>query len=122
SARDVGGARGIQRNNPAAWRCGWPWAATARLDLPPAGKPAARIDRLRRQLRALEAATGLMGDCSAPLALGNPVIDGALGGGLSAGALHEIAAAREAETAAASGFALALAARRTSLRGAPSRS
>src|SRR5439155_23274227 len=45
---------------------------------------------------------------------------GALGGGLSAGALHEIAAAREAETAAASGFALALAARKASLRGAPS--
>src|SRR5262245_30440228 len=93
-------------------------AATARLDFPPAGEPAARIDRLRRQLCALEAATGLAGDCGVPLALGNPVIDGALGGGLSAGALHEIAAAREAETAAASGFALALAARRTSLRGA----
>src|SRR5262245_28400721 len=97
---------------------GWPMAATARLDFPPAGEPAARIDRLRRQLCALEAATGLAGDCGVPLALGNPVIDGALGGGLSAGALHEIAAAREAETAAASGFALALAARRTSLRGA----
>src|SRR6516165_10610451 len=79
-------------------------AATAQLDFPPAGEPAARIDRLRRQLCALEASTGLAG---------------ALGGGLSAGALHEIAAAREAETAAASGFALALAARRTSLRGAP---
>ena len=95
-------------------------AATARLDFPPAGEPAARIDRLRRQLCALEAATGLAGDSGVPLALGNPVIDGALGGGLSAGALHEIAAAREAETAAASGFALALAARRTSSRGAPS--
>jgi protein ImuA len=93
---------------------------TARLDSSPAGEPATRIDRLRRQLCALEAATGLAGDCGAPLALGTPVIDGALGGGLSAGALHEIAAAREAETAAASGFALALAARRTSLRGAPS--
>src|SRR5215831_8869414 len=94
-------------------------AATARLDFPPAREPAARIDRLRQQLCALEAATGLVGDCGAPLTLGNPVIDGALGGGLSIGALHEIAAAREAETAAASGFALALAARRTSLRGAP---
>src|SRR5215475_11310867 len=94
-------------------------AATARLDFPPAREPAARIDRLRRQLCALEAATGLAGDCGAPLTLGNPVIDGALGGGLSAGALHEIAAAREVETAAASGFALALAARRASLRGAP---
>jgi protein ImuA len=95
-------------------------AATARLYSSSIGEPAARIDRLRRQLCALEAATGLAGDCGAPLALGNPVIDGALGGGLSAGALHEIAAAREAETAAASGFALALAARRVSLRGAPS--
>src|SRR6516162_9426766 len=95
-------------------------AATARLDLPPAGEPAARIDRLRRQLCALGASIGLAGDCGAPLALGNPVIDGALGGGLSASALHEIAAARESETAAASGFALALAARRTSSRGAPS--
>src|SRR5262245_64571278 len=94
-------------------------AATARLHFPPVREPAARIDRLRRQLCALEAATGLAGDCGAPLALGNPVIDGALGGGLSAGALHEIAAAREAKTAAASGFALALAVRRTSLRGEP---
>jgi protein ImuA len=93
-----------------------PMAATARLDASSGGEPAARIDRLRRQLCALEAATGLAGDCGAPLALGHPVIDGALGGGLSAGALHEVAAAREAETAAASGFALALAARRTSWR------
>src|SRR6516162_3129811 len=93
-------------------------AATTRLDTSSGGEPAARIDRLRRQLCALEAATGLAGDCGAPLALGHPVIDGALGGGLSAGALHEVAAAREAETAAASGFVLALAARMTSWRGA----
>lgn len=92
--------------------------ATARLDASSGGEPAARIDRLRRQLCALEAATGLAGDCGAPLALGHPVIDGALGGGLSTGALHEVAAAREAETAAASGFALALAARMTSWQGA----
>ena len=93
-------------------------AATTRLDASSGGEPAARIDRLRRQLCALEAATGLAGDCGAPLALGHPVIDGALGGGLSTGALHEVAAAREAETAAASGFALALAARMTSWQGA----
>jgi len=93
-------------------------AATTRLDASFGGEPAARIDRLRRQLCALEAATGLAGDCGAPLALGHPGIDGALGGGLSAGALHEVAAAREAETAAASGFALALAARMTSWQGA----
>jgi protein ImuA len=92
--------------------------ATARLDSSSGGEPAARINRLRRQLCALEAATGLAGDCGAPLALGHPGIDGALGGGLSAGALHEVAAAREAETAAASGFALALAARMTSWQGA----
>src|SRR5258707_14772059 len=92
-------------------------AATVRLDASAGGEPAARIDRLRWQLCALEAATGLAGDCGAPLALGHPVIDGALGGGLSAGALHEVAAAREAETAAASGFALGPAARRTAWRG-----
>src|SRR5215470_9354696 len=97
-------------------------AATTRLDASSGGEPAARIDRLRRQLCALEAATGLAGDCGAPLALGHPVIDGALGGGLSAGALHEVASAREAETAAASGFALALAVRMTSRQGAPTAS
>src|SRR5215467_7943040 len=87
--------------------------ATARPDASSGGETAARIARLRRQLCALEAATGLAGACGAPLALGDPV----LGGGLSAGALHEVAAAREAETAAASGFVLALAAPMTSWRG-----
>ncbi len=68
------------------------------------------IDRLRRKLSSAEAATGLVG-CSAPLTLGIPTIDDTLGGGLGRGALHEIAAVRESETAAATGFALALAAR-----------
>ena len=68
------------------------------------------IDRLRRKLSAAEAATGLTG-CTAPLTLGIPAIDATLGGGLGRGALHEIAAVRESETAAATGFALALAAR-----------
>jgi protein ImuA len=77
---------------------------------------AARIDRLRRKLWALEA--GLAGECGAPLPLGIPIIDGALGGGLNCGALHEIAATGEAAMAAATGFALALAARPASLRGA----
>jgi protein ImuA len=96
-------------------------AATARQDSSSASAagPAARIDRLRRQLCALETTTGLAGECGAPLALGNPMIDGVLGGGLGCGVLHEIAAAREAEIAAASGFALALAARRALLRSAP---
>jgi protein ImuA len=68
------------------------------------------IDRLRRKLSAAETATGLVG-CTAPLTLGIPAIDATLGGGLGRGALHEIAAVRESETAAATGFALALAAR-----------
>jgi protein ImuA len=71
---------------------------------------AALIDRLRRKLSAAEAATGLVG-CTAPLTLGIPAIDATLGGGLGRGALHEIAAGCESETAAATGFALALAAR-----------
>jgi protein ImuA len=78
-------------------------AFTARPDVPfLAEAPAALIDRLRQKLRAVEAATGLGVDCAGAVALGIPPIDAALGGGLMTGALHEIAAA--------SGFALALAA------------
>src|SRR5438309_5537720 len=98
----------------------FPWPmATAPLSSSLAEAPAARIEQLRRQLGALEAPGGHTGEYGALLALGNPVIDGALGGGLGSSALHEIAAAREAEVAAASGFALALAARMTSRRRAP---
>src|SRR4249919_108763 len=75
-----------------------------------AGAPAV-LDRLRRELCAAEAATGLTPDGGAALGLGISAIDGVLGGGLSCGALHEIAAMHETETAAATGFALALAAR-----------
>jgi protein ImuA len=70
--------------------------------------PAALIERLRWKLRAIETR---LGQSAAALALGIAPIDRVLGGGLSYGALHEIAAARESETAAATGFALALAAR-----------
>ena len=77
--------------------------ATGRLSSSSVAQPAARIDQLRRQLGALEAPGGHTGECGALLALGNPAIDGALGGGLGTSALHEIAAAREAEVAAASG-------------------
>ena len=93
-------------------------AAARRFLSSSSGGTAARIDRLRRRLWRLEAATGLTSECGAPLPLGIPAIDGALGGGLSRGALHEIAAAGEAATAAATGFALALAARPAALRGA----
>ena len=92
--------------------------ATGRLNSSVA-QPAARLDQLRRQLGALEAPGGHTGEYGALLALGNPAIDGALGGGLGSSVLHEIAAAREAEVAAASVFALALAARMTSRRRAP---
>lgn len=93
-------------------------AAARRLLSSSSGGMAARIDRLRRRLWGFEAATGLASECGAPLPLGIPAIDGALGGGLNRGALHEIAAAGEAATAAATGFALALAARPAALRGA----
>ena len=82
-------------------------AATERPAMRLAERPP--IGRLREQLRAAETAMGLS-DPARPLALGIPAIDAVLGGGLSRGALHEIAAAREADTAAATGFALGLAA------------
>jgi protein ImuA len=85
-----------------------------------AEQPPARLEQLRRTLCATDsslrmAATGagwrLVGDSGSVLALGIPAIDDVLGGGFSGGALHEIAAARETATVAATGFALALAAR-----------
>ena len=81
-------------------------AAAERSPMREANRPL--LGRLREQLHAAEAALGL-DDPAPPLALGIPAIDGALGGGFSRGALHEIAAAREADTAAATGFALGLA-------------
>lgn len=63
------------------------------------------IMSLRQALRAAEPPAGDM------LPFGIAAVDAALGGGLACGALHEIAAPRESEMAAATGFALALAAR-----------
>jgi protein ImuA len=84
-------------------------ASAARPDFPALAEgPAGLIAGLRRQLRGVEAAT-VGGAGTGAIALGIPPIDNALGGGLICGALHEIAAARETETAAASGFALAMA-------------
>ncbi len=88
-------------------------ASAARPDFPSGSEgPASLIDRLRRRLRAVEASTGLSDAGAGVVTLGVPPIDDVLGGGLICGALHEIAAARETETAAATGFALALAIRR----------
>src|SRR5262249_53327359 len=64
------------------------------------------LARLRQAL-ALESGQSA-GDSRLPL--GIPSLDAALGGGLAAKALHEIAAAGEAEIPAATGFALILAA------------
>jgi len=68
------------------------------------------IDQLRQRLRALQKIVGIV-DGARTLPLGIAAIDDALGGGLARGALHEIAAASEAHLAAATGFALGLAAR-----------
>ncbi len=68
------------------------------------------IAQLRQSLRALERPAGVGRDPGS-VALGIAAIDTALGGGLSRGALHEIAAAGEAHLAAAAGFTLAVSAR-----------
>ena len=64
------------------------------------------IEELRQSLRALERPAGLEDAGCLPLSV--PAIDGVLGGGLTRGALHEIAAAGEAHVAAAAGFAVAV--------------
>jgi protein ImuA len=84
---------------------------TTRAAFLPAEPSVARIERLRQELSSVERATGLTGECAPPLDLGIAVIDAALGGGLACGALHEIAAVRESEAPAATGFALAVTAR-----------
>jgi len=68
------------------------------------------LEQLRQQLRSLEKPAGI-GDGPGVLPFGIAAIDETLGGGLMRGALHEIAAASEAHLAAATGFALRLAAR-----------
>jgi protein ImuA len=73
-------------------------------------QPTARIQRLRA---SIERATAGWGEYPPLLDLGIVEIDVLLGGGLACGALHEIAAARETEIPAATGFALALTTRAT---------
>jgi protein ImuA len=78
---------------------------------PSPGKPeGSTVSALRRTISAMEH-QGLAGSIRGAVPVGIAAIDGALGGGLALGALHEIAAAREAEIAAATLFALALARR-----------
>ena len=69
------------------------------------------IEELRQRLRALQKSTGLApGAAEAVVPFGIEALDAVLGGGLARGALHEIAAPGEAHLAAATGFALGLAA------------
>jgi protein ImuA len=70
---------------------------------------------LQQVIGRIEATSGRAAEPGA-IRFGLAAIDGALDGRLLCGALHEIAAAREAEIAAATGFALALAARGTPRR------
>jgi len=77
------------------------------LSFAPAGLDGTSV--LARLRHALVTKNG--GESPPLLPLGVAPVDDALGGGLEGGILHEIAAAREAEATAASGFALLLAAR-----------
>lgn len=74
--------------------------------------PAAILATLRRAVGAIDpAGRSSAGGTVAPLALGLAPLDAALGGGLALAALHEIGTAAEHDMGAATGFALALAAR-----------
>jgi len=74
--------------------------------------------RLRRAIEEIETRSGAAAPrAPARLSLG-VALDAALGGGLSCDGLHEIAPAAVADGAAATGFALGLAARRLGVRGA----
>lgn len=77
----------------------------------------ATLHRLRRTVAAIEAShAGPLDEGAQPLALGCDGIDAALGGGLGAGALHEVAPAAALQAGAASGFVLALAAQMDATR------
>lgn len=77
---------------------------------PPFRAPKNRFpEDLRRAVRRLEGRPEPLDEAAGLLPFGIAPIDQALGGGLARAALHEIAAASEAEAAAATGFALALA-------------
>jgi protein ImuA len=69
----------------------------------------ATLAALKEALARIE--PGVMASASPHFRLGFQPIDGPLGGGLALGAIHEVFAARMADAAAASGFAMALATR-----------
>ena len=68
----------------------------------PHGRGQGGLAALRQTIRTLE---GFSSEAEGrAVTLGIPLIDAALGGGLACGALHEIAAASEAEIAVATGL------------------
>ncbi|HEY5606997.1 MAG TPA: hypothetical protein VIM38_01530 [Alphaproteobacteria bacterium] len=85
--------------------------------------PPPTLHRLRQTLAGIDPnlasqgfTPGLAGE-ECPVAFGAPPIDAALGGGLALSALHELAPTAPIHLAAASGFAVALAARASGRRG-----
>jgi protein ImuA len=81
------------------------------------GDRAEGMARLRRAVEKIEARSG-PAETRAPRLSLTPALDRALGGGLAGDALHEIAPASASDGAAATGFALALAAGFMAERGA----
>ena len=71
----------------------------------------AELSALRHRIAVLEGGTSRYQDREAPLCFGIPAIDACLGEGLEDGAIHEAAAFSMLHVGAATGFALALAAR-----------
>jgi protein ImuA len=80
--------------------------------------PPATLASLRRAVGAIDPGGRTREDGAAlpPMALGFPDLDAALGGGLAMAALHEIGPAGTVEMGAATGFALAFAARAMAAR------
>jgi protein ImuA len=79
------------------------------LSVPSGSGEGRSLDDLRRTIARMQAPAVAL-DAPGDIPLGVTEVDRALGGGLARGALHEIAACGEAHIAAATGFALGLAA------------
>ena len=82
---------------------------TSSSSQPEIGRDGKHLDELRRTIARMQAPAVAL-DAPGDIPLGVADVDRALGGGLARGALHEIAACGEAHIAAATGFALGLAA------------
>ncbi len=90
-----------------------------RHTLPHGSDLAEQISLLRREMAGIATADPLANAARTHIPLGAVRFDRLLAGGLATGALHEITAAAPGDTPAATGFALALAARCAAGRNAP---